>query len=118
MSPLQPLLYRSFAIVLPLAGQRSTLSVCEAAAIIVKACRYHLQAFYGVPEGDAIERGVRFSREAEEAWKVGGGRLASTLNYALVRGEPESMTTQEHRTPFAGVTAVSASTRIGRVKLH
>ncbi|CAM9142413.1 unnamed protein product, partial [Hapterophycus canaliculatus] len=68
----------------PATGQRSNLSVSEAAAIIVKACRHHLQAFYGVPEADAIERGLRFSREAEEAWRLGGGRLASTLNYALV----------------------------------
>lgn len=68
-----------------LAGQRSYLSVPEAAALIVKTCRRHLQAFYGVPETDAIERGVRFAREAKEAWTQGGGRLASTLNYALVR---------------------------------
>ncbi len=67
------------------AGQRSYLSVPEAAAVIVKACRYHLRAFYGLPGADALERGVRFSREAEEAWRQGGGRLASTLNYALVR---------------------------------
>ncbi|CAM9838922.1 unnamed protein product [Pylaiella littoralis] len=68
----------------PATGQRSHLSVPEAAALIVKACRRHLQAFYCVPEADAIERGVRFSREAKEAWTQGGGRLASTLNYALV----------------------------------
>ncbi|CAM9675644.1 unnamed protein product, partial [Scytosiphon promiscuus] len=68
----------------PATGQRSALSVSEAAAIIVKGCRYHLQAFYGVPGLDAIERGLRFSSEAEEAWRLGGGRLASTLNYALV----------------------------------
>lgn len=58
----------------------------EAAAVIVKACRYHLQDFYGIPGADVIERGIRFSQEAEEAWVQGGGRLASTLNYALVRG--------------------------------
>ena len=53
--------------------------------MIVKACRHHLQAFFGAPSADAIERGLRFSREAKEAWIEGGGRLASTLNYALVR---------------------------------
>lgn len=68
-----------------LAGQRSFLSVPEAAAVIVKAGRYHLQTFFGVPSADAIERGVRFSRDAKDAWIQGGGRLASTLNYALVR---------------------------------
>ncbi|CAM9833140.1 unnamed protein product, partial [Ectocarpus sp. 12 AP-2014] len=68
----------------PATGQRSFLSVPEAAAVIVKACRYHLQAFYGIPGPDVIERGIRFSQEAEEAWVQGGGRLASTLNYALV----------------------------------
>lgn len=67
------------------AGQRSFLSVPEAAAVIVKGCRYHLRAFYGVPGADALDRGLRFSREAEETWRHGGGRLASTLNYALVR---------------------------------
>ncbi|CAM9398531.1 unnamed protein product [Ectocarpus fasciculatus] len=68
----------------PATGQRSFLSVPEAAAVIVKACRHHLQAFYGIPGADVIERGIRFAQEAEEAWVQGGGRLASTLNYALV----------------------------------
>lgn len=68
-----------------LAGQRSFLSIPEAAAVIVKACRHHLQAFFGLPSTDAIERGLRFSREAKDAWIRGGGRLASTLNYALVK---------------------------------
>lgn len=32
-----------------------------------------------------VEGGVRFARGAEAAWTQGGGKLASTLNYALVR---------------------------------
>eukprot|EP00752_Nemacystus_decipiens_P013301 g11781.t1 len=67
----------------PATGQRSFLSVPEAAGVIVKACRHYLRAFFGVPSADAIERGLQFSREAEDSWTQGGGRLASTLNYAL-----------------------------------
>ncbi|CAN0223293.1 unnamed protein product, partial [Laminaria digitata] len=68
----------------PFSGQKSWLSVSEAATVIVKACRHFLRTLYGTPGHEEIERGLRFSREAEEAWEHGGGRLASTLNYALV----------------------------------
>lgn len=51
----------------------------------MRACRRSLRAFYGVPTREAVEGGLRFGTGAERAWKQGGGRLASTLNYALVR---------------------------------
>lgn len=38
-----------------------------------------------MPGKEEVEGGLRFSSRAEEAWINGGGRLASTLNYALVR---------------------------------
>ena len=60
--------------------------------MIVRACRRYLRAFFGVSNREAVERGLWFARKAETSWKRGGGELASTLNYALVR----PTTTKKH----------------------
>lgn len=73
------------------AGQRSWLSVPQAATVIVKACRRYLRAFFGAPAMKEVEVGLRFARRVEEAWMNGGGRLSSTLNYALVRANAPNM---------------------------
>ncbi|CAM9590385.1 unnamed protein product, partial [Choristocarpus tenellus] len=65
-------------------GQFSRISVEKASSVIVRTCRRFLQTFYGIPGKDEIRDGQRFHLEAEAKWKNGKGRLASTLNYALV----------------------------------
>ncbi|CAM9518692.1 unnamed protein product, partial [Discosporangium mesarthrocarpum] len=68
----------------PATGQYSRISVEDASAMIVRKCRRFLQLFYVVPTPEGRRNGRRFHLEAKRKWEEGGGRLASTLNYALV----------------------------------